>query len=205
MTIPDRAHHDTGTPLCDLAADAFRDYREGQTGRMSDLVRLLTPALWATARACRLDAAQAEDVVQTVWVRLVAKTDTILDAQSVFAWLLTTTRREAWRVSGLASREPHPDDTLDQWVSSEPGPEAVVATDDENTRLWRHVTGLSPRCQALLRVIAYVTPPDYAHISEALGMPIGSIGPTRGRCLTALRKALANDPAWTHLENGQQS
>ena len=172
---------------------------------MSDLVRLVTPALWAIARSCHLDAPQAEDVVQTVWVRLVQKADTITDPQGVFAWLLTTTRREAWRVSGMSTREANPDEDLDRLVSPAPGPETVVTTDDENTRLWHHVTLLSPRCQALLRVIAYVTPPDYARISRALGMPVGSIGPTRGRCLAALRTSLAADPSWTHLENGRQA
>lgn len=206
MSTPDRARPGTSTTrLVDQAAEAFQDYRDGQTGRMSDLVRLVSPALWAVARSCRLDCRQAEDVVQTSWVRLVQKAETIQDPQGVVAWLLTTTRREAWRVSGQVSLDAQPDETLDQLVSSEPGPEAVVTAADEHQRLWHHVTSLSPRCQALLRVIAYVSPPDYASISEALGMPIGSIGPTRGRCLAALRRALAADPAWTHLENGQQA
>lgn len=204
-TTPDRAGSGTSTDLCDRAAEAFDDYRHGRTGRMSDLVRLVSPALWAVARSCRLDARQAEDVVQTAWVRLVGAADDISDPQAVVAWLLTTTRREAWRVSGLQARTAQPDDGLDEVVSSDPGPESVVTTADENARLWHHVTSLSPRCQALLRVIAYVTPPDYARISQALGMPIGSIGPTRGRCLAALRKALDADPTWTHLENGPQA
>lgn len=193
----------TTTTVFDQAAAAFSDYREGQTGRMYDLVRLVTPALWAIARSCHLDPAQAEDVVQTVWVRLVARADSITDPQGVFAWLLTTTRREAWRVSGTSVREANPDQDLDRLVSPDPGPESVVTTDDQNSRLWRHVGLLSPRCQALLRVIAYVTPPDYAAISQALGMPVGSIGPTRGRCLAALRTSLTADPSWTHLENGR--
>jgi hypothetical protein len=59
------------------------------------------------------------------------------------------------------------------------------------------VTKLNPRCQALLRVVAFATKPDYAAISAALGMPVGSIGPTRGRCLSTLRAALSNDPRWS--------
>ncbi|MGN6613012.1 MAG: sigma-70 family RNA polymerase sigma factor, partial [Angustibacter sp.] len=49
---------------------------------------------------------------------------------------------------------------------------------------------LPERCQALLRVIAFADRPDYASVAESLGMPIGSIGPTRGRCLHRLRAAL---------------
>ena len=63
--------------------------------------------------------------------------------------------------------------------------------------LWLHVKELNPRCQALLRVVAFATKPDYAAISAALGMPVGSIGPTRGRCLATLRTALSNDPRWS--------
>ena len=62
--------------------------------------------------------------------------------------------------------------------------------------LWRHVALLSDRCRALLRVIAFTDRPDYAELSRALGMPQGSIGPTRGRCLAKLRLTLAADPAW---------
>ena len=183
--------------LFDDAASAFTDYRHGQTGRMSDLVRLATPALWALARSTRLSPAQAEDVIQTVWVRLVQNAESILEPQGIFAWLLTTTRREAWRVAGNSTREATVDDRLDQVASAAPGPEAVVTELDASARLWQHVTALSPRCQALLRVIAFVTPPDYASISAALGMPVGSIGPTRGRCLAALRKSLSDDPTWS--------
>ena len=68
--------------------------------------------------------------------------------------------------------------------------------DDGDGRLWQHIAQLSERCRALLRVIAFADRPDYAAVAEALGMPVGSIGPTRGRCLAKLRQQLANDPAW---------
>jgi len=47
-----------------------------------------------------------------------------------------------------------------------------------------------------IRVIAFADKPDYAHLAESLGMPVGSIGPTRGRCLAKLRDLLAGDPHW---------
>jgi len=71
---------------------------------------------------------------------------------------------------------------------------AVVS--EQNGALWDHFRQLTPRCQALLRVIAFSDKPDYAAISEALGMPLGSIGPTRGRCLAKLRESLTADPTW---------
>ena len=62
--------------------------------------------------------------------------------------------------------------------------------------LWRHIEQLSDRCRTLLRVIAFADRPDYAELAKSLGMPQGSIGPTRGRCLAKLRVLLADDPAW---------
>jgi DNA-directed RNA polymerase specialized sigma24 family protein len=63
--------------------------------------------------------------------------------------------------------------------------------------LWRHFQRLSERCRELLRIVAMVDRPDYTTVSEALGMPHGSIGPTRGRCLEKLREMLLADPQWS--------
>jgi len=111
----------------------------------------------------------------------------------VFAWLLTSVRRESWRVAGGRPTQPLDVEPVDETS----GPEDSVLDGDANARLWRHVATLNPRCQALLRVVAYAATPDYAAISKALGMPVGSIGPTRGRCLAALRAALSRDPGWS--------
>lgn len=75
-------------------------------------------------------------------------------------------------------------------------PEDAVLRTDEQRVLWRHVNELSERCRALLRVIAFAATPDYASVAATLGMPVGSIGPTRGRCLAKLRTALLSDPSW---------
>lgn len=177
------------------AADAFRAFRDGDTGRMADLVRLLSPTLWGVARSCGLDPSQAEEVVQAGWVALVSHAESVRDPQAVFGWLLTTVRREAWRVS----RRREAVELDDEPASALPGPEAVAESKERSALLWRHVQALNPRCQALLRVVAFATSPDYSAISVALGMPVGSIGPTRGRCLAALRTALQRDPGWSEL------
>jgi DNA-directed RNA polymerase specialized sigma24 family protein len=75
-------------------------------------------------------------------------------------------------------------------------PEERVLRSDTDNRLWQHIAQLPERCQALLRVIAFADRPDYAAVAKALGMPVGSIGPTRGRCLAKLRLELANDSGW---------
>lgn len=181
------------TPLADEAADLFRGYLDGRTARMADLVRLLTPPLWAAARSCGLTREQAEDVVQGAWVSLVQHADKVRDPQAVFAWLLTCVRRESWRMAGGRPTRPLEAEPVD----TSPGPEDSALDGDLSARLWDHVSRLSPRCQALLRVVAYAATPDYAAISRALAMPVGSIGPTRGRCLASLRAALAADPGWS--------
>ena len=63
-------------------------------------------------------------------------------------------------------------------------------------QLWRHVEKLPDRCRTLLRVIAFADRPDYPELARSLGMPIGSIGPTRGRCLAKLRASLSADARW---------
>ena len=77
-----------------------------------------------------------------------------------------------------------------------PSPEVAALEDVDRSVVWSNVAQLSERCRALLRVIAFAQRPDYAAVAEALGMPVGSIGPTRGRCLAKLRAALAADPRW---------
>jgi DNA-directed RNA polymerase specialized sigma24 family protein len=74
-----------------------------------------------------------------------------------------------------------------------PGSEEQVIIEDQRRRLWAAIRQLSPRCQELLRIVAFVPRPDYAAVAAGLGMQIGSIGPTRGRCLAKLRALLAGD------------
>jgi RNA polymerase sigma factor (sigma-70 family) len=180
------------------AGRLFDAYRGGDEAKMADLVRVLTPILWHTARACRLDSATAEDVVQSVWLTLVRKADSIAEPRAVLQWMVVSTKRESWRVAREQSKVRPEDleltDHGDQ-ERTESVEETVVRT-DEDIRLWRHIETLPERCRTLLRVIAFAERPDYAALATALGMPQGSIGPTRGRCLAKLRIALAQDPTW---------
>ena len=177
--------------LASRAARLFADFRSGDEAKMAELVGLLTPILWHTVRGQRLDREAAEDVLQTVWLALVRSADSINDAQAVLQWLIVAARREAWRVVKRTDRvEPTEFDDADVIAPPLDGPEEVALRTDGDSRLWQHIAQLSERCQALLRVIAYADRPDYASVAEALGMPVGSIGPTRGRCIERLRAAL---------------
>jgi len=183
--------------LASRAATLFVRFRDGNEPAMGELVGLLTPILWHTVRAQRLEREAAEDVVQSTWLALVRNSAAIADPQAVLAWLIVTAKRESWRVAKRDERV-EPKDFEDDEVVTAPRdlPEERVLRSDTDNRLWQHVAQLPDRCQALLRVIAFADRPDYAAVAKALGMPVGSIGPTRGRCLAKLRLQLANDPAW---------
>lgn len=184
--------------LAARAGRLFEQYRRGDQGQMAELVRILTPILWHTARACRLDQATAEDVLQDVWLTLVRKAGSITEPLAVLQWLVITTKRESWRVAKSQART-RPEDMETTGTADQPSDQTVedeVLRDDADHRLWQHIQTLPERCRTLLRVIAFADRPDYAELAKALGMPQGSIGPTRGRCLAKLRLALAEDPNW---------
>ncbi len=175
------------------AGELFAQWLDGDTRAMDDLVRLLTPVLWHVVRAYGLDQGHAEDVVQTTWFALVRRYETIADPRAVSGWLTVTARREAWRVSRLHRRADVTETVdLEPHLPTAPSAEHTAVQGDEARRLWDAVGRLPERCRRLLRVIAFDERPDYAHIATDLKMPVGSIGPTRQRCLGKLRALLEN-------------
>ena len=116
----------------------------------------------------------------------------------MLGWLLVTVRRDAARTAAAArSSVDDPDLVLASSPDPAPGPATPVIDEDRARRLWAAVGRLSERCQRLLRVVAFSERPDYASLSSDLGMPVGSIGPTRGRCLKKLREHLGQEQEWT--------
>jgi RNA polymerase sigma factor (sigma-70 family) len=170
------------------AASAFERWTAGDAVALDELVRVMTPVLWHVVRAYRLTAELAEDVVQTTWLSLVRSRASIQEPAAVGGWLTTTARREAWKVAKANGRGiPVEEDELSRRLPDEDSAEAEVVRRDGDERLWGAVERLSERCQALLRIVAFEHRPDYTTIAANLGMPVGSIGPTRGRCLQKLR------------------
>lgn len=177
------------------AARHFEAFTSGETEGLSELVDAVTPLLWHTARAQNASKEVAEDAVQTAWLRLVDNAERIERPGAVLAWLVTTVKRETWhQLKGARRTEDL--DSVGEPGSPGPSPETEVILTERQRTLWRHIRELSPRCRELLRVIAFAEKPDYAGLAESLGMPVGSIGPTRGRCLSKLRAALGADPTW---------
>lgn len=172
--------------------------RAGDRGAFDEVVRELNPLLWHVVRSQGLGTEEAADVIQTAWLELVRGLQQLRSAQALMAWLITVARREAWRVRTRSGRQ-IPVNTTVLESAPDPGPEPShgLLADERNRVLWRHFQRLPQRCQMLLRIVAYADRPDYSAVAQALGMPHGSIGPTRGRCLAKLRQMLLADPAWS--------
>lgn len=194
-----------GETLVTRAAQSFAAYQQGDRAAFDELVAAVTPLLWHTVRSQGVDNTVAEDVVQTVWMSLLHSAENVRDPQTVVKWLLTSARRESWRVTKRLRADVSRtaaifgvdgEEVLTLPVQRESLPDEVVLRDVKQQLLWNHVQDLPERCRALIRVIAFADKPDYAQIAESLGMPVGSIGPTRGRCLAKLRDQLARDPEW---------
>jgi RNA polymerase sigma factor (sigma-70 family) len=190
--------------VADRAAERFRAYRAGDPRALDQMVESLTPLLWHIVRAYGLDTATAEDVVQNTWLTLVRKADTVAEPQAVLRWLTVTARRDAWRAARASSRADLTDDiaVLDVRETRSTPEDDVVRAADERA-LWLAVGKLNERCQRLLRIIAFHDRPDYAALSQELGMPMGSIGPTRGRCLEKVRAELAAVRRGAHTDWSQ--
>jgi RNA polymerase sigma factor (sigma-70 family) len=183
--------------LASRAGEVFQRYRSGDASAMGELVSMLTPILWHTVRAQRLERESTEDVLQTTWLALVAHADSISDPRAVLQWMLVAARRESWRVLRNQTRQTPTEIDDDDLAAPEqelPEQRALLVADQQV--LWGHFAALPDRCRELLRVIAFSDRPDYAELARALRMPVGSIGPTRGRCLAKLRACLAADARW---------
>lgn len=165
---------------------------EALVGRFSGLV-------WSVARGRGLGAAEAEDVFQTAWFRLAEHIGRIKDPEQVGAWLATTARHESLKVlrAGLRATPTSDMDVLTVGIDEESPEQAVLESEEAAVkreragRLWQTFQELPERCRELLRVLIASPPPSYADIAVAFDMPIGSIGPTRARCLRRLRELLA--------------
>jgi len=163
----------------------------GERAAWEALVERYETLLWGVARSYRLDSASASDVVQTTWLKLLEHVDDLRNPDALSGWLATTARNECLRVLRHQSRTiPTEDDRIPE--DSMPSDlDAQLLTKERDATLWRAFSTLSARCQALLRMLASDPPPSYDEVGAALNIPIGSIGPTRGRCLATLRTSAA--------------
>jgi RNA polymerase sigma factor (sigma-70 family) len=170
--------------------ECVRLAQAGDPDAWSELVRTFQGLLRAVVASYRLSRADAADVVQTTWLRLAENLDRLQDPSRVGAWLATTARREALRSLRKLARElpaehppepPHRDASL---------VDRKVLQADRDAELWSAFARLPGRDQRLLRMLIADAQPSYEEIARTLAMPVGSIGPTRGRALERLRRGL---------------
>jgi len=186
---PPPAHENPETgPAPESAGDLLRRATGGSAPAWDELVDRFSSLLWAIARAHRLADADAGDVVQTTWLRLLEHLGRIEDPDRLPGWLATTARHECLRVLRRAGRElPAGDDAPFDVTDAADPLDVRLVLQERDARLWECFGALSGRCQTLLRVLMADPAPSYAEVSAALDMPVGSIGPTRARCLERLR------------------
>ena len=175
-------------PITDLVTRA----RNGDKHAWDEIVERYAPLIWSICRQYRLDDADAEDVAQMVWLHLVDHLDDLREPAAMPGWLATTTRRQCIRARRSAARLPQatgplidPDNMADT--------DAVLAEDEllaaeRHAALRQAVSDLPRGCRELITLLTADPPLSYAEISARLGIPIGSIGPSRSRCLARLRR-----------------
>jgi RNA polymerase sigma factor (sigma-70 family) len=172
--------------------ELLKQAADGAQDAWDELINRYVALLWSIGRAYRLDTPDAADAVQTTWLRLLEHLDRIEEPERLVSWLATTMRRECLRILRHTGREcPHPPDvalfnTVDP---SEPADAAMIRA-DRDAQLWKAFDQMPDRCRRLLRVLMTSPPPPYEAVAAMLEVPVGSIGPTRQRCLQRLRKLL---------------
>ena len=161
----------------------------GNQAAWNDLVERFDQMVWSVARSFRLDDATAKDVSQTVWLKLIENISNIQDPERLPGWLATTCRREAIRVSKLRDRVIPTEFEYD--VEDESASFESLMVDDEESRTLVDAFGrLSEGCRQLLRLLTVEPALSYDQISEATGRPVGSLGPTRARCIERLKSGM---------------
>jgi RNA polymerase sigma factor (sigma-70 family) len=135
-----------------------------------------------------LDDADADDVAQATFIQLHRSLDRLRDAERLSSWLITTAHRESWRIG---RRRPELSDHLHETIADVGTPDPAEAARWEREQAVRRALGeLGGRCEALLTRLFRDPSPDYTGIARDLGMPVGSIGPTRARCFQKLAPIL---------------
>ena len=165
--------------------------KTGDRQAWDDLVERYAPLIWSICRRYRLNDADAEDVGQRVWLHLVTHVGTIRDPAALPGWLVTTTRRECVRVLRSASREQQAERMLDlETIAAERDgtAEQEMLAAERHAALREALTSLPPAWQRLMAMLTADPPVPDAEISTRLDIAIGSIGPTRARCLDRIRR-----------------
>ena len=174
----------TDQPVTDLVTRA----RNGDKQAWDALVERYAPLIWSICRRHRLGGTDAEDAGQSVWLLLADHLGNLRDPAALPGWLATTTRRAC----GKVLRGPHADGygpDVEDIADEQAGPvEQILLVAERHAALRAAFGDLPPVCQQLFTLLIADPALSYAEISARLGIPVGSIGPYRARCLDKLRR-----------------
>jgi RNA polymerase sigma factor (sigma-70 family) len=163
----------------------------GDQDAWNEIIERYSPLVWSICLRYELRRQEIDDVGQTVWLLLVENIGRLRESAALPGWLATTTRRECMRTLRAARRDL---ETLPPEGQDAPDPHAAVIEQDlieaeRNAALRAAFADLPGGCKELLSMLMADPPPGYARIGSTLGIPVGSIGPTRARCLERLRRS----------------
>lgn len=161
----------------------------GEQAAWNGIVDRFAALVWSICRSFRLNEADAADVAQTVWLRAVEHLPVLREARALPGWLSTTTRNECLRVLRQQNRRSFYalDDVVEQTPDDEPELDEAILAAERRDAVREAFARLPQNCRELLEMLVTDDRLSYADISQTLQMPVGSIGPTRARCLDKLR------------------
>jgi RNA polymerase sigma factor (sigma-70 family) len=175
---------------CGLSAVAqlVKEAAVGNAVAWNGLVDRFSGLVWSIARKHRLATADAADVSQIVWLRLVEGLGTIRDPERIGAWLAAVTRHECVRMLRRSGREAPVDDTgMAETPAGDRHTDEDLLEAERRVAVWEAIDRLPTRTQAVMRLLLAEPSPSYEEVAASLGIPVNSIGPTRHRALQALR------------------
>lgn len=186
MAAAARGEHET-----DLAQIVHRA-AAGDRHAWEQLVEQYERLIWSLTSQFRLSQSDASDVAQATWLRLLEHIHQIEQPDRIGSWLATTARRECLRRIAAGKRSVLVDDhdAFDSVIAYMPAVDERLLADERADEVRRAMSRLPWRWRRLLELLMADPPASYAEISDELGLPMGSIGPTRGRCLDRLRVLL---------------
>jgi RNA polymerase sigma factor (sigma-70 family) len=187
---------DLGDPDGDDIAGLLAAAGRGDEAAWTALVHRFTPMMLRALRRYRLAEPDGADVLQVTWLRLIEQLPKIREPRALVGWLTTTARREAYRLLSQAGRTVLVDD-VDAGVPAAAlgvpaeSPEDAAERWDDVRQVQNAIARLPESDRRLLGELLVYPPPSYQDVADNLGRPLGSIGPTRARCLRRLRRELS--------------
>src|SRR5262249_3751701 len=165
---------------------------DGDQEAWNELIERYAPLVWSICGRYQLSRPDIDDVSQTVWLLLVEYIGGLREPAALPGWLATTTRRECIRVLRGARRQGQPGLPPEEHMPPDPAAtmiEEEILVAERSAALGAAFAELPGACHELLSMLMSDPSPAYAEVSTTLGMAVGSIGPTRARCLERLRRS----------------